>query len=112
MLGFELNQVTDDPSYSIPWFREAAERGHVIAAHFLARSYTEGVGVPQDPEEAYYWAVITQRGIRESGEDTDFDAEALVSNLAEVLRPEQKMKARRRVADWTPRAADEPVQIK
>jgi TPR repeat protein len=50
------------PPAAVVWFREAAERGHVIAQRNLGLMYANGQGVPQDYLLAHMWFNLAASG--------------------------------------------------
>lgn len=53
---------------AVTWFRRAAYRGEGLkdpaayAAYYVARSFSEGLGVQKDPVEAAWWDRFAQNG--------------------------------------------------
>ncbi len=43
------------PKIRIPYLRRYAGRGHSLAQYRLGEAYATGLGVEQDPEQAFYW---------------------------------------------------------
>ncbi|SIT69233.1 hypothetical protein SAMN05216526_1035 [Ectothiorhodosinus mongolicus] len=72
---------------------EAAPAQPPIAAYFLARIYSEGIGIEVDPSLAAQWANIAAAG-------QDPAAIMLWQRLEAQLVPEERDAARQRAVDW------------
>ena len=58
-LGYCYNNpvpyIEHDLEKSVYWYTKAAEQGDPIAMNYLGEMYSEGEGIPKDPEKAEYW---------------------------------------------------------
>jgi TPR repeat protein len=54
--------VPQDDRQAAVWFRKAAEQNFAPAQYALGALCTQGRGVPQDKEEAYFWFDLAAAG--------------------------------------------------
>jgi localization factor PodJL len=87
-----------DYSRAARWFTEAAEFGLKDSQFNLALFYERGLGVKQDPVEAYFWySAAANQGDRE--------ALAKAEAMGETLPVLLKTDALKRLSTWMPRQA-------
>lgn len=88
--GEELPQ---DDTEAVKWFRRAAEQGHVDAQATLGAYYWAGRGVPQDLSKAYFWSTIA---LAEGDENSKSRLEGLASQMTQT----QVSTARQQAEEW------------
>ena len=88
--GEELPQ---DDTEAVKWFRRAAEQGHVDAQATLGAYYWAGRGVPQDLSKAYFWSSIA---LAEGDENSKSRLEGLASQMTQT----QVSAARQQAEEW------------
>lgn len=94
-----------DYASAASWYKKSAEQGHPRAAHKLGRLYLEGLGVPQDYEEAYFW-LKRKRGLQSSNAQIDL-------KIAESkLSSEKKGLIQKRIDQWSPHLSSNLVEKK
>jgi TPR repeat protein len=109
LLYLEGKGVPQDYKIAADLLREAAGNPKKEAQYQLALLYSEGKGMEQNYEEAYYWALLTQRPKVSSARVIVDDVpvqdkyELLCNRLASYLTPEQIASVKKRVQDWKPR---------
>ena len=78
--------------------RLAAEQGDAGAQSNLGLMYYNGRGVPQDFEEAYFWANLAAAQEKKNAKLRDI--------VYQELTPQQRARAQKRAREWQPKAAD------
>ncbi len=88
--GEEVNQ---DYSEAVRWFRLAAEQGHILAQATLGAYYWAGRGVAPDLTKAYFWSALAQAG-------GDQASKYRVAVLASRMSRSDILAAQQQANDW------------
>lgn len=74
------------------WYERAASAGHADAQYYLATMYQQGMGVPEDPVRAHFWAQAAR-------ENDHGAARELLASLEQDMSGEEINEARRLYAE-------------
>jgi TPR repeat protein len=90
--------VIRDAALAESWYRTAAERGNPTGQFYLGSLYERGVGVPEDPVEAYKWYELA---LAASGPGRLYEQiRAARAALEPKLSAEERAEAGDRVDNW------------
>lgn len=84
-----------DAKAAVPWYRNAADQGHLMAQQMLGVAYRDGVGVGRDPVEAYKWLSI-------AAQQKDREAATYLATLVPALSAAEIEEGQRRAMAWKP----------
>ncbi len=84
-----------DAAAAVPWYRQAADQGHLMSQQMLGVAYRDGVGVGRDPVEAYKWLSI-------AAQHKDREAATYLASLTPALSAAEIEEGRRRAMAWKP----------
>jgi len=87
--------TTRDTAAAVPWYRQAANQGHLMAQQMLGVAYRDGLGVARDPVEAYKWLSI-------AAQHKDRDAATYLASLTPALTAAEIQEGQRRAMAWKP----------
>jgi TPR repeat protein len=82
---------------AVKWYRKAADQGHTFAQGNLGLLYATGQGIPQNYEEAYFWATLASAANPKVADFRD--------GVSAQLSPQQISAIQRRAAAWKPTPA-------
>jgi hypothetical protein len=104
-IKYELGDGVDvDQWKAINWYRKAADQGLAWAAYELAVHYQDGLIVPKDLEEAYFWVslAVTSKDRKNSLDSSARDGlpESVRDVIAKQLSTERRAAVQRRVRKW------------
>lgn len=89
LLNFEGQQgVERDEARAAQLFQRAAEAGNAEGQYFLAVLYSRGMGVEQNPVEAYAWNDLAGRRAR-AGTELSNRVASLRQSLTELMNPSE-----------------------
>lgn len=88
------------------WFGEAAQRGLADSQFNLAILHANGLGVPEDPKQAYKWFALAAKG-------GDKEADRRRGAIEKLLQPADVTALDKMVSEWTrkpsPSIANNPI---
>lgn len=80
------------------WFLKSAEFGNINSQYYLSYLYRDGLGVPQDDQEAYFWIGLAIVGHRLKQDRYELE----LSRFSQKLSLDQKKVLDARIAAWRP----------
>ena len=84
-----------DAAAAVPWYRQAADHGHLMAQQMLGIAYRDGRGVERDAVEAYKWLTL-------AAQQKDREAATFLASLTPALSAAEIEEGQRRAMAWKP----------
>jgi hypothetical protein len=104
-LGDEKEGIKPDERESVRWFTRGATHGNLAAQSKLALLYWVGRGVPKDPNQAYFWAVLARSRGAEGSKDL---ARVLSSSMTRAQSAAIEQQAEMWLQQHQAQAAEKP----
>lgn len=107
-----IDGVSKDQQQSVYWLNRSAKQGEGGAMIAMSTAYFWGIGVPEDFETAYFWALVAQaNGLDEHPEIEalfDVDFAELLGEVEANLSVEQMFKEQDKARNWLPTLERDP----